>query len=313
MTQSLSSGSTLDDSPDSPAIWRGRLGRELRRLREGKGLVLEDVAGELDLAASSLSRLERGQAPVKAGYLTIMFSLYGVSSLAQRQRLLDMARRGRGKGWWSPYNELLPIEARQYLGLEAAASRLQAFCLLTVPGLLQTEEYAAAVLTASRPELPVSQLQDLVWITRRRQEVVQRSGCRLDLLIDESALLRTVGSAQITARQLDHLVAVAAQPQVTVRAVSLRAAHPVLTYPYTILTFTHPDDQAVVCHHGHGSQLTLSTSQAQAQAAQRLHAALGREAAPLDRARPATARALRPDGQDSAYGTARHDSDTPDC
>lgn len=281
MNRPLSSDSTLDYSPDSPSIWRNRLGSELRRLREKHELRLEDAADELDLAASSLSRIERGQAPVKVGYLTTLFNLYGVSNLAERKFLLDMARKGQGKGWWGQYNELLQPEARQYLGLEAAASGLYEFSLLTIPSLLQTEDYAAAVLTATRPKLTASQLQDLVWIQMHRQEVVRRSGCRLDLLIDESALMRTVGSAQVMARQLDHLAEVAAKPDVTVRLLSLTAVHPALTFPYTVLTFAHPDDQSVVCHRGSGNQITLTTDQAHVEAARRLHAAMGRDAAPL--------------------------------
>lgn len=122
MTRPLSPDIALDSSPDSPIIWRSRLGRELRRLREASGLQLEDAAGKLDLVASSLSRIERGQAPAKNNYLPTMFRLYGVSNLAQRKLLMDMARRGQSKGWWWPYNELLQPEAQQYLGLEAAAN-----------------------------------------------------------------------------------------------------------------------------------------------------------------------------------------------
>jgi hypothetical protein len=122
----------------------------------------------------------------------------------QRQYLAGLAREGQRKAWWARYGELLPRGADYLLGLEAAATMVRTFSVQTIPGLLQTPEYAAAIIRAARPGLPAEQTEALVTARMRRQEL--RYGQReLHAVIDESALLRTVGSAPVMAGQLDHL------------------------------------------------------------------------------------------------------------
>lgn len=113
---------------DGPTVRRRRLGAELRALRENNGYKLEEVADRLGIAPSTLSRIETGKAPTKTAYLTAMFSFYGVDDPAARKVLLEMAREGHRKGWWSVYDDVLPSGMGMYVGLEArpagcAASR----------------------------------------------------------------------------------------------------------------------------------------------------------------------------------------------
>jgi DNA-binding XRE family transcriptional regulator len=91
-----------------PTIRRRRLGTELRRLRESRSLRLQDVASSLGVAASTVSRIETGNAPTRTSYLTVMLELYGVADPADRRALIEMAREGQRKGWWAPSEDLLP-------------------------------------------------------------------------------------------------------------------------------------------------------------------------------------------------------------
>src|ERR1700684_1471446 len=108
-----------------PTVRRRRLGTELRKLRESNGYKLEEVSGQLGVAASTLSRIETGKAPTKAAYLNQMLEMYGVVEPAQRQVLVDMAREGHRKGWWAAYEDVLPSGFDIYVGLEAEAAAVR--------------------------------------------------------------------------------------------------------------------------------------------------------------------------------------------
>jgi transcriptional regulator with XRE-family HTH domain len=129
-----------------PTVRRRRLGAELRALRDRYGFKLEEVADRLGIAASTLSRIETGKAPTKTAYLTALLNLYQVSDSAACQVLLDMAREGHRKGWWSVYDDVLPSGMGMYVGLEAEATGLRSYEAMVVHGLLQTAQYAGAVL-----------------------------------------------------------------------------------------------------------------------------------------------------------------------
>jgi transcriptional regulator with XRE-family HTH domain len=190
--------------PTGPTIRRHRLGLELRRFREAAGLRLEDAAAELSVAPSTLSRIETGQAPARTSYVRMLLDRYGVTGDAELRQLTDWAREGQRKGWWADYAHLLPVGAGTYLGLEAAASAIRTFAVQIVPGLLQTGDYAAAVSSTARSDLSPDAARSLAAVTLRRPDFLR--GChRVHAIIDESALLRSVGTASIMAAQLAHL------------------------------------------------------------------------------------------------------------
>ena len=142
-----------------PTIRRRRLGSDLRRLREQRSLRLEEVASELGVAPSTLSRIETGKAPTRTSYLALMLDLYGVHDAAQRRSLMDLAREGQRKGWWVGSDDLLPAGTGTYLGLEAEASELRAFQTQVVHALVWTRDYARAVISARRPGLAADQAE----------------------------------------------------------------------------------------------------------------------------------------------------------
>ncbi len=239
-----------------PTILRHRLGTELRRLRETRALRLEDVAAWLGVAPSTMSRIETGKAPARTSYIYLMLDFYGVEDADQRRHLVDLAREGQRKGWWADHDDLLPRGTGEYLGLESAATEIRTLAIRTIPSLLQTADYAAAVIQATSPDLGDGQLDALVTLTLRRQSFShgQRS---LHAIIDESALLRAFGSPAVMAAQLDHLAHAIADPVTTVQILRLTGPQQIIVPGFTILGFPEPADTDVACRNEHNDQLTL--------------------------------------------------------
>lgn len=250
-----------------PTVRRRRLGADLRRLREAKSLKLEDVAGHLGVAPSTLSRIETGKAPTRTSYLSIMLDLYGVTDPAQRRALADLALEGQRRGWWTDDDELLPPGADTYLGLEAEARALRAFGTQVVHDLLQTEAYARGVIAASRPHLGAEQADRLVAVQLRRQEVLRGSDpIQLHLVLDESVLLRWVGSPEVMRSQLEHLIEAGSRPSVMVQVLPLAGSQRVLVGPFGILSFDDPGDGDVACAEGIRGQVLIEQRDSEIQA-----------------------------------------------
>ena len=233
--------------PLGPTVRRRRLGAELRRLREAHSLKLEEVAGQLGIAPSTLSRIETGKAPTKTAYLTSMLGTYGVDDPAKRKVLLDMAREGHRKGWWSIYDDVLPSGFDIYVGLEAEASTLRSYETDVVHGLLQTTEYAWAVLRELRPKDPDERIARGVDLRMQRQHLLdQDPPLDLWLILDEGAIRRRIGGAKVMRPQLEHLIQVSRWSNVTLQVLGFEAgAHAGLTGPFSILEFPERGDSDV--------------------------------------------------------------------
>jgi transcriptional regulator with XRE-family HTH domain len=266
-----------------PTIRRRRLGTDLRRLREARSLKLEEVAVHLGVAPSTLSRIETGKAPTRTSYLAVMLDLYGVTDASQRALLADLAREGQRRGWWWEYEDLLSAGSGIYLGLEAEACTLRAFEVQLIPELLQTPDYARAVIAAGRPELPALQAERLVGAQTRRQEVLtEPDPLRLRLILDESALLRSVGPSGMMRQQLTRLAELAAAgTSVTIQVLPLAAAERlVLTGSFGILSFAEPKDADVLCAAGLRGQVLLEEREADVHAMRLMFDALSLSALP---------------------------------
>lgn len=265
-----------------PTIRRRRLGTDLRRLREQSSLRLEEVAQHLGVAPSTLSRIETGKAPTRTSYLTIMLDLYGVDDPEQRRLFMDSAREGQRKGWWAGSDELLPAGAGSYLGLEAEASALRAFQAQVVPELMRTQAYARAAVTASRPELTPEQVDRVVAVQLRRQEVLRGSEpIRLRLILDESVLLRSLGPVSLMREQLGRLAEASSQPTVTIQVLDLAGAgRSALAGSFGILSFAEPDDRDVAYGEGLRGQVLFEQRESEVHAMRLMFDALSRSARP---------------------------------
>jgi transcriptional regulator with XRE-family HTH domain len=231
-----------------PTVRRRRLGAELRRLRDSAGYKLEEVAGMLGVAPSTLSRIETGKAPTKSAYLSQLLELYQVTDAGQRQILVDMAREGHRKGWWAAYDDVLPSGLGVYVGLEAEASGLRSYEIGVVHGLLQTTDYARAILRASAPRHTADQIERLVDLRMERQRRLDDNP-PLDLWVihDEAVIRRTVGGPVVMRHQLAHLLVAAGLPGVTLQVLPFdTGAHAGHDGPFSIVEFHDRSDSEVV-------------------------------------------------------------------
>ena len=261
-----------------PAIGRHQLGTQLRQLRTARALRLEDAAAKLGVAPSTLSRIETGHAPTRITYLATLLDLYGVDDPGQREQLAEMAVAGQRKDWRASYANLLPADTSTYLGLEAAAEQVRGFAAHAVPGALQTPGYAEAFFTATRPELSTAEVKALATLQRQRQQMLDANS--VELILDESVLLRSVGSARVMADQLTRLLTIADNPTVTVRVVRLQTVRPVLCPSFTLLRLPDADDPDIACLESIGGHVDLRRRAADVAVLRTMFEALARSALP---------------------------------
>lgn len=216
---------------------------ELRRLREAAGLTLERVAEDLEVSDSKISRIETGRVAASPRDVRDMLDLYKITG-EQREELLEITRHARQKGWWHIYGGL----PRTLVGLEAAAVSIRTYETQLVPGLLQTAEYARAVIRALSSEVDPEQTERRVELRiARRALLTQEDPPALWAILDEAALRRPVGRPATMREQLDYLREAAMLPKVTLQVLPFSAGeHAGMTGAFTILGFSEPTDPDVV-------------------------------------------------------------------
>lgn len=231
----------------SPTVRRRRLGIELRRLREAADMTIDDVAKHLECSSSKVSRIETGKGMLRLRDVRDMLDLYGLTDDDQREFLLTLAREGQQKGWWTKYEP--PAGLDIYIGLEAAAASFRHYHNQLIHGLLQTEDYARAVLRAVRLADPPEDIERLVELRMRRQSIIQRVLQPLDLwaVVDEAVLRRPIGGKAVMRAQLKQLIELSELSNVTLQVLPFgRGAHAGLEGPFTIIGFPDPTDTDVV-------------------------------------------------------------------
>lgn len=241
----------------NPTVRRRRLGQELRRLRELKGMTAEEVAERLLVSQSKISRLENGRRSISQRDVRDLCGVYEVEDHRIIDSLMQMAKDSRQQGWWHTFGD---IPYSVYIGLETDAASLRVFAPQVVPGLLQTRAYAEAVITGALPETATAEIEKRVKVRMRRQDRVSavENPLRLWAVLDEAALRRVVGDRQLMREQLEHLAEVSQLPHVTVQVLPFDVgAHPGLNGQYAILEFPDAADSSVVYIEGVTSDLYL--------------------------------------------------------
>lgn len=232
----------------SPTVKRRRLGMLLRQIRTDAGIGAEQAAKSVDHTESWMSRVERGRTGLTRVYLERLLDLYGVAQDV-RAELAALAKGGRERGWWSKYSGVLSKQYSSYIGFEAEASRLLLWEGLVVHGLLQTPEYARAVIRASNPDDPPGVVDRKVEVRLNRQKrLTSERPLGLWVVIDEAVLRRIIGGDRgVHLAQLDHLLelADADSERVRIQVVPFDdSSHPGMLSSFTIMEF--PEDPELV-------------------------------------------------------------------
>jgi transcriptional regulator with XRE-family HTH domain len=223
------------------------LGGHLRRLREEAGMTTERAASSIRGSHSKISRMEHGRVGFKERDIADLLTLYGISLGDEREALLSLAREASTPGWWQAYSDILPHWVEPYFGLEAAAASIREYELQFVPGLLQIEDYARAVIRLGNlpsEEEVIRRAQARI----SRQDVLAREDPpKVWAVLDEGALRRVIGGPDVMRAQLEHLIEVCEHPAVTLQILPFSAgAHRAMGGPFTILRYTEPDLRDVV-------------------------------------------------------------------
>jgi transcriptional regulator with XRE-family HTH domain len=234
----------------SPTMRRRRLAAELRRLRHEVGLSIEDVTVGLGWQASKLSRIENRQVGISTADLRKLLDVYNLEDQASREQLTDMARRATERGWWQSFSsDVVPAALANLIGLETEARTIRSYEPELVPGLLQTEAYARAVMRAWQPGLTAAEIDRRVEIRLARQDVLRQLGAapRASCIINEAVLRRPAGGNEVMHEQVEVLAKERDPANVTVQVLPFNSgAHPAMTGPFQILAFHDPGDLGVV-------------------------------------------------------------------
>lgn len=212
-----------------------RVSAQLRELRKEAGLTCADAAEALGTSITKISRMETGERGLYLDDVSALLGLYRVPA-KDRREILDLVRNGQDPNWWQLKPSDLPTEWRDLMALEADAAAITNFEPLVVPGLLQTDEYAAAVIHGTNGELSESEVQGLVATRMGRHSLLsKRNAPTLLAMVDEMALRRPIGEPGVMQRQLQHLRACAQRANITLLVVPFTAGAAPLQGPMVLI------------------------------------------------------------------------------
>ncbi len=244
----MSTGSQEEAPGGGPTVLRILLGSQLRKLRESKGITREAAGYEIRASGSKISRMELGRVSFKERDVTDLLTMYGVSDSAERDALIGLARQANNPGWWQHFGDVLPTWFQAYLGLEAAASLIRTYEIQFVPGLLQTPDYARAVIMLGHAGASADEINRRVDVRLQRQQILTRSGGpQLWAVIDEAVLRRPIGGVDVMRAQIEALIEASKLPGVRLQIIPfLAGGHAAAGGPFAILRFPEPELPDVV-------------------------------------------------------------------
>ncbi|PZF96435.1 helix-turn-helix domain-containing protein [Micromonospora deserti] len=223
-----------------PTILRMLLGTQLRRLRESSGVTREGAGWEIRASESKISRMELGRVGFKERDVADLLTLYGVTAAEEREALLKLARDANSPGWWHRYGDVLPSWFQSYLGLEAAAALIRTYEVQFVPGLLQTREYARAVVLLGHGRAAPAEIERRVALRLQRQQLLRRENPpQLWAVLDEATLRRPIGGPEVMRGQVTALIEATKSPNIRLQIMPFAAGgHAAAGGAFTILRFS---------------------------------------------------------------------------
>ncbi|MQY26228.1 helix-turn-helix domain-containing protein [Nocardia aurantia] len=223
-----------------PTALRIAVGGQLRKLREQAGITRERAGDHIRGSHAKISRLELGRTGFKERDIRDLLTLYGVADADERETFLELVRKANQPGWWHRYSDLLPPWFETYLGLEHAAKSIRTFEGQVIPGLLQTEDYARAIVALGHENVETTRRVEL---RKRRQQILDRPGApTLWAVVDEAVLHRPVGGADVLRAQLRHLLDISHRSNITIQVLPFAAGgHAAVGSSFTMLRFAEPE------------------------------------------------------------------------
>jgi len=224
------------------------LGAALRRYREAAGLTTAAAGYAVRGTHSKISRIELGRVTAKHRDVADLLTLYGVTDPDVREGLLELARQASVQGWWQQYTDVMPDWFERYVGLERAAAEIRGYQVQFVPGLLQTQDYAHAVIRIGNQHATAAEIDRRVRLRMERQRLLtEPDPPKLWTVLDEAALRRAPSGRDSMRAQLRHLLEVTELPHVTVQVVPFSSgAHAAAGGAFSILRFEGWDVPDVV-------------------------------------------------------------------
>ncbi|WP_030906149.1 helix-turn-helix domain-containing protein [Streptomyces sp. NRRL F-5126] len=238
----------MSEARSAPTIGQLVLSRQLRGLRERAGVTREQAAKLLHVTVATIRRMESAEVALKIPYLQVLLPAYGVDA-AGVQSFLDITEEANKPGWWQHFHDVLPGWFSGYVSLEEAAKTIRTYEPHFVPGVLQTEEYTREILrTGAIGRLDPDRVERHVALRGRRQALLTRKDAPTYwAVIDETVLLRPVGTPELMRDQIGRLLEMAELPNVTLQMAELSAGHHPGTYTsFVLFRFEAPEVPDIV-------------------------------------------------------------------
>ena len=237
----------------SPVVARRRLRTELRRARLDAEQTQEQVAAAMDWSLSKLIRIENGSVGISLNDLKAILAHYKITDEERTAELIALSKQSRERSWWNTYRDLSP-RLVQLIEYESASFIIRNFQPMVIPGLLQTEEYATAMIRNYSPQATGQEVKTGIEVRMKRQQILQQSQMPLMFFImDEAAVRRLVGGREAMSRQVKRLLEESAKPAVTIEVVPFSAgAHPGMQGSFMLFEFPDAEDDDALYLEGPG-------------------------------------------------------------
>ncbi|MET3422657.1 transcriptional regulator with XRE-family HTH domain [Actinoplanes tereljensis] len=218
-----------------------QLGARLRALRHAAGLSREEAGHPIRASESKISRMELGRVGFKERDITDLLTLYGVTDPQEHQRVLQFAREASAPSWWHSYGDVLDPWFQTYLDFEQAATLIRTYEVQFIPGLLQTEAYARAVISLGYDKNVPDEIDRRLRLRMERQQLLRRSDApKMWVVLDEAVLHRPIGGTAVLREQVESLLDLAESPGVQIQVMPFASgghaasggAFSVLRFPY---------------------------------------------------------------------------------
>jgi transcriptional regulator with XRE-family HTH domain len=239
----------------SPTVRRRRLGQELRQLRDAAGFTIEEVAQRLEVSPAKISRIETGRVSVRPRDVSDLLEQYDIQG-THRDNLLTLTREARQQGWWHSYSrDVLSDKIEVWVELETEAKTIRSYEVQLIPGLLQTSEYARAVLRAHyRSEQSPEQIEQRVKFRMARQQlVIEQNHTPIWAVLDEAVLRRHMGPPEVMQSQYRRLLEFSEEYNITIQVLPFDAGvYSGVPVGFSIMLLAPPDPEVVVIEHRGG-------------------------------------------------------------